>query len=115
MKKLSLLAFVLLLPLILACCDGREDDMNNSNNDAFWMKCTVVAVGEKIEVDVIEAEYASGPFWIITSDKTVFLNSSDKEITRESINAGDTVIITYNGQVMMSYPPQVVAHTVKKL
>ena len=114
MKRISLVAFILLLPLLFACSKGGSDNMNNDAKDKFQMKATVTMVGEKIEVEVIESEYASGPFWIITSDSTAFLNASGKKITREDIKAGDTVTVTYNGQVMMSYPPQVVAITIKK-
>ena len=114
MKKLSLVAFILLLPLLFACNGGEKDNMSSTKNDEFVMKATVIAVGEKIEVEVTESEYTSGPFWIITSDSTEFLNASGKKITRGDIKAGDTVTVTYNGQVMMSYPPQVVALIIKK-
>ena len=111
MKKLSFVALILLLPLLFACGNGEDDNMNKG----FEMKATVVAVGEKIEVEVIESEYASGPFWIITSDATAFTDNDGKNIKKEDIKTGDTVIITYNGQVMMSYPPQVVALTIRKI
>ena len=110
MKKLGLVALLLLLPLLFACGEGEKDNMT----DGFEMKAVVTALGEKIEVDVTEAQYATGPFWIITSSETVFLDKKGDKISKDDINVGDTLVITYNGQVMMSYPPQVVAIEIKK-
>ncbi|MBQ2793748.1 MAG: DUF3221 domain-containing protein [Clostridia bacterium] len=75
------------------------------------MLSTVTAVGEKIEVEVIESEYAFGPYWVITDENTVF-ERGGRKIKRSDISAGDTVEIYYSGQVMLSYPPQIVAHRI---
>ena len=111
MKKLSLLALILILPMLFACGKSEKEDMNKE----FSMKAKVTAVSDKIEVEVIESEYTSGVYWIITSDDTVFVNSKEKKISKGDIMTDDTVIITYNGQIMMSYPPQAVALKIKKL
>ena len=111
MKKIGLLALLLILPMLFACGDAEEDNMT----DGFEMKAVVTALGEKIEVNVTESEYATGPFWIITSSETVFLDKNGDKISKADIRVGDTLVITYNGQVMMSYPPQVSAISVKKL
>ncbi len=79
----------------------------------FEMKATVTALGEKLEVNVTEAEYAEGIYWIIISENTEILNSKGEKISREEIAVGDELKITYNGQVMMSYPPQVVARKIE--
>ena len=110
MKKLSIATLILILSMLFACGESSDYDMN----EQFKMKAEVTAVGEKIEVDVIEAEYASGLYWVITSDKTAFADKDGEKIEKDDIAVGDTVIITYNGQVMMSYPPQVVALKIKK-
>ena len=110
MKKLRLVALILILPMLFAC----EKSEDNGLKDLFQMKTKVTAVSEKIEVEVIESEYTSGVYWIITSDDTVFENSKGKKIAKDDIKPGDTVIITYNGQIMMSYPPQTVAIKIQK-
>ena len=51
----------------------------------------------------------------ITSDSTVFCNSDGKKIKKSDLSVGDTVEIFYSGQVMMSYPPQIVAAKITKL
>ena len=81
----------------------------------FSMKAVVESIGEKIEVTVYEAEYAEGIYWIIYDDSTVFVNKSENKISISEINVGDKIEIFYNGQVMMSYPPQVYAIGIKKL
>ena len=94
------------LSTLYSCNDGGGEPR-------FEMKATVTALGEKLEVDVTEAEYAEGIYWIIISDITEITNSKGEKISRDEIDVGDKVIITYNGQVMMSYPPQVVARKIE--
>ena len=81
----------------------------------FHMKATVKSVGEKIEVDVIEAEYTSGVHWVITGEETEYRGKNGEELTRADVHPGATVEILYNGQVMMSYPPQIVARCITVL
>ena len=83
-------------------------------NDYFTMLATVKNVEEKIEVDVISAEYASGIYWVITSPATRITDEKGNIIKKTDLKVGDTVKIIYNGQVMMSYPPQIVALEIKK-
>ena len=117
MKKiLSIILLILAFPA-LASCSAEDDGTGAPTSDganSFSMKAEVTSLGEKIEVNVTEAEYASGIYWIITSENTEFLDKSGKKISKEDIKVGDTVYITYNGQIMMSYPPQVAALSIKK-
>ena len=90
------------LSALYSCNDGGGEPK-------FEMKATVTALEEKLEVNVTEAEYAEGIFWVIISESTEITNSKGEKISREEISVGDELKITYNGQVMMSYPPQVAA------
>lgn len=74
------------------------------NSQEFYMTACIQEIGDKIEVEVISGEYAYGVYLIITGDSTKYHNT-----TRESLKAGDKIKIVYGGQVMMSYPPQIVA------
>ena len=126
MKNISLILVAALLLLVFAGCDvqtpentpdGNEQGDNIQNNptertDGFVMTAEVKYVGGRVEVDVISAEYASGIFHILVNEGTVILSSDGREITKQDLKAGDTVEITYNGQIMLSYPPQVVAHKI---
>ena len=109
MKKfLSIILLVCALGVI-SSCDG-----NAQSEDGFVMTATVKNLGEKLEVDVIKGEYgAEGIYLIIVSDSTEITNARGKKIDLDKINVGDTVEITYSGQVMMSYPPQVAARKIK--
>ena len=85
---------------------------NKANDDAgVKMTAKVTAIGDRIEVEVIESEYTAGPHWVITTNETVF-EKNGRKIKREGISIGDTVEIYYNGQVMLSFPPQIVAHRI---
>lgn len=111
MKKRVIAILSLLLILLLVSCGGEGE---NTIQDTFRMTATVENVGERIEVNVTQAEYATGVYWVITTDTTEFLNENSGQIVRSNIQVGDTVEILYNGQVMMSYPPQIVALRVTK-
>ena len=98
--------------------NGRDDDVNsgieNMNNngsvESFSMIATVIAIDEWLEVDVISALYGNtGRFWVRVSENTSFFDQSGESISLSEIKVGDTVEITYSGQVMMSYPPQIIA------
>lgn len=121
MKNIIKIAFlVLTLSLIVSCAptkSGEQSGGGGENPDGvdFVIKATVKALGEKIEVDVFEGEYASGIYWVITSEQTEFIDKSGNKITKDDINVGDTVEIVYNGQVMMSYPAQIAARKITVL
>ena len=87
-------------------------DMNDSS---FIMRAIVEHIEDKIRVNVYEAEYAQGIYVIIYGESTVFVDSYGNNISLSNLRIGDKIEITYNGQVMMSYPPQVAATRIKKL
>ena len=118
MKNIIKIAImVLTLSLLCSCGAGGTNDSGGGSESGpeFVIKAKVNAVGEKIEVDVIEGEYAYGIYWVITSEQTEFLGKDGGKITKQDINVGDSLEIVYNGQVMMSYPPQIVARKITVL
>lgn len=103
MKKLKIVMLLMCLIsfnfLLVGC---------NQNMNEFKITATIVNINEKIEVNVISAEYASGTYLVITGNQTQIFYEKNS-ITKEDLKIGDTIEIIYNGQVMMSYPPQIVA------
>ena len=80
------------------------------------MIAEILAIGDKIEVEVIEGEYgASGIYWVNFNEKTPIVSKNGGALALADLSVGDQVEITYNGQVMMSYPPQIVARKIVKL
>ena len=96
---------------VLSSCSASSGA--NEIGDGVSMVAVVDAVGERIEVTVTESEYTSGVHWVITSDETAFFNKNGEKIEKSDVKVGDKVEIIYSGQVMMSYPPQIVARSVK--
>ncbi len=111
MKKTLKTLLVLLSLGALVCCNGK----NEREEPRFKMKATVEDVNEKIEVNVYEGEYASGIYWLVVGDITKYVGANGEAISLADISLGDRIEVTYNGQVMMSYPPQVAALEIKKL
>ena len=115
MKKIFNIVIVALALLALCGCDGFTPIESNPV-DGAKMIAEIVAIGDKIEVEVIEGEYgASGIYWVIVSSDAVLETSDGKSINVSDLSAGDRIEIIYSGQVMMSYPPQIVAKKITKL
>ena len=110
---LSITALALAVFVFCSCDGGVEGDMGEES--LVKMTASVSEVGEYIVVEVLESEYTFGTHWVITSEKTCFLDKRGREIRRGDIKSGDTVEILYNGQVMLSYPPKIVARKIMKL
>ncbi len=111
-KRLSGALMLMLALCTLYACDGGGEGEAPSG---FTMRATVKAVREKIEVDVTEAEYASGIYEIIISDVTEIYNKEGEAVDRSAITEGAELLIVYNGQTMLSLPPQVVARKITVL
>jgi hypothetical protein len=123
MKNITVAIILIFALCMFVGCDSQDfanqgtNDSQGDNSsqtplakvDGYIMTATVKSVGDRVEVDVISAEYASGIFHIIVGENTQIYSAEGREITKQDIKAGDTVEITYNGQIMLSYPPQVVA------
>ena len=125
MKKNIFLLILLMTAILLFGCkadDGGADKTAPENDpldtgDEFVLKATVKSSGEvgRIEVEVIESDYAFGIYWVLTNSDTEICDSDGERISSSDIKAGDTVKITYGGQVMMSYPPQIVASKIQRI
>ena len=79
------------------------------------MKVRIIAVNDRIEVEVIESEYASGIIWVNTSEETLVLDEDGKDIEISDLTVDDVIEIAYSGQIMMSYPGQIVGLAVRKV
>ena len=105
-KYIAIIAFMLLASLLFAC----SSDMEVGNTEKVTMTAVVKNVSNILEVEVIEGEYgASGLYWINISDNAILIDENGNPISKSEFEIGDIVEITYDGKVMLSYPPQVVA------
>ena len=123
--RLFRLFITLLLALSISSCALSENSKNekeNENSDdqnqyipqnSVTMTAKITDVDEKITVEVLESDYTSGTHLVITSDSTIFLGKNGNEISRSDLKENDVVEISYSGQVMLSYPPQIVALQIK--
>lgn len=107
MKK-SLTVFVLLFSVCFFLGCERE-----YNLDEFYLIGIINNVEEKINIEVIESEYAFGEYLVITSNETNILDKKGLNINKNNLKVGDKIKVVYSGQVMMSFPPQIVAYEIK--
>ena len=89
--------------------DAREGD----GREEFFLIGEVTNITDRIELNVIEGEYAYGIYHVLVSDQTDIFGKDGGKITLNGIKIGDTVRVIYGGQVMMSYPPQIAAFEVR--
>lgn len=122
-KRIFALAVLCLVLLVTGCQPSGETNTDDPFGkggevvpkvDDFVLKAKVISVNDRnIEVEVIESDYAFGVYWVLTNESTVYFDKDGSSINRVDIKPDSTVEITYGGQVMMSYPPQIVAHKIK--
>ena len=112
MKKflMMVLGFAI-LPLLFSC--KSENENKGDEKQEFKLLAIVKNVGERLEVEVIESDYAFGEYWVLTHEETEYSDKGGNEISREDLKPEQKIEITYGGQVMMSYPPQIVASEIK--
>lgn len=112
MKRIFNIIIVALALMALCGCDGFGQKESTPVTGPK-MVAEIVAIGEKLEVEVIEGEYgASGIYWVNVGDDTIYETEGGEKISADSLKIGDRIEIIYNGQVMMSYPPQIVARKI---
>ena len=115
MKKRFILLALLALALFLWGCETKGENQNQSDLPAsaqpstVTMEATVIEVGERLLVEVTRSEYTSGPHIVLINDGTVMEDANGNAIFSDSLRVGDELTILYSGQVMLSYPPQIVA------
>ena len=121
MKKIIKSIIMLLSLSLLAGCavvgneggiDGRSND--NASVGEYKIKATVNGILDgELEVTATEDEKnAFGPYRALTNEKTKYYGKDGESVSRDNIKTGDVIEILYNGQVMRSYPPQIVAISV---
>lgn len=114
MKKaiLILIIFIMLLLVVTSCESNREV----TSIEGVKMTAIIKNLDGKIEVEVVDGEYgASGIYWLNVSSDTVIADENDNSILKSNLKVGDVVEITYDGKVMLSYPPQIVALKIQKI
>lgn len=106
MKKLISTILVAASALLLFSCGGTTPDATNE----YKLRGVVESIETNyIEIRITEAQYASGIYRVLIDKTTGIYNKNGESISKASIQLGDNVTVTYNGQVMRSMPPQVVA------
>lgn len=112
-KLVSALLCTLLVPVVFSLGGCAPSD-NTGLNEGYTLRGIVKKIDDKIEIDVTEGEYAEGIYLVIYSSAR-FVNSEGEAASIGDMSVGDEIEVTYGGQVMMSYPPQVAASVIRIL
>ena len=106
-KRILILALMAMMLFATGC--PKHEENYEPQGETFVLKAVVNSVTDRLEVEVIESDYAFGVYWVLVNENTKFENIDGETINLSDVKPGDTIEITYGGQVMMSYPPQIVA------
>ena len=119
-KRIFVIALAVIMLLMVGCQPteggangGPENGGAQNRGDGFVLKAVVKAVhSDYIEAEVIESDYAFGVYWVRTGNQTTYGHADGTAADRADIKSGQTINITYSGQTMMSFPPQIVAWSI---
>lgn len=90
--------------------NAKNDTQGEENMQKFVLKGIVIAINDKLEIEVIESDYAFGIYHVIVPNDIPITDKNGNAIALNDLKADDIVLVKYNGQTMLSYPPQIVAH-----
>lgn len=133
-KRFLTLAIALVL-LILTGCQGNSPATNegngegegngnesgsvyeerNADGDVVFRGEVKATDSKKYLVVYIENAVTQETYHVLISDQTVFTDAAGNSINRDAVKVGDQIEIGFSGQVMMSYPPQIAAKSIKLL
>ena len=114
MKRINLIFLVFLCFAVLISC--KEDyDVGGVGDIGGGSACLVgevTAVNGGIDIIAEETEFTSGPYHILVNDNTKFVFENGQNASISDVKAGNKIEIIFNGQVMLSYPPQIAAQKI---
>ena len=119
-KQFFFFALFLALPLSLFACKNENaapvfKPSDEPASPSVEMEGTVTETGERLLVEVTKSEYTSGPHIVLLNEDTVITDADGDPLSAKDVKVGDCLKILYSGQVMLSYPPKIVAlHIVVK-
>ncbi len=101
--------FLMIIPFLFACVDRGNVDME------YEIIGVITSIDEKIEIEVEENQNAYGTYLVVTGIQTKYYNKNEEAIKRSDLKIGDRILVTYNGQVARSLPPQIFALQIQKM
>ncbi len=106
-----LIAINLILGLT-ACSIFNGDKEVDLSNVKVEMVAQILEINDTILVEIKKSDYLMGKCIIILHEDILYLSSNGSKISKSHLKVGDIIKISYGGQVMLSYPPQVVAYKI---
>lgn len=92
--------------------NAKNSTQGEENMQEFVLKGIVIAINDKLEIEVIESDYAFEIYHVIVPNNIPITSASGSAITLDDIEPSNTVLVKYSGQTMLSYPPQIVAYSI---
>ena len=109
-KVKKLLSAIILAAASVMLMSCTSPSVTPAPKDEYKLTGTVTEIDNRhIEINVTDTQNAFGIYRILLSDATRFYDRNAEPAAKSDLCVGDTVEVTYNGQVMRSMPPQVVA------
>ena len=89
---------------------GLKNSSISLNEGEVVFRGKVTSINKKeIQMEILDIEIAFGIYRVLYNSETPFFGLDGQQITLSDIEIGDVIEVVFSGQVMMSYPPQIVA------
>ena len=117
-KKIFAFIMALLLIALTGCnatVGGGDSggDAPTGRGDYYCYKGVVKSVGNKqLTAEIIDSDIAFGDYIVLVNSGTTYEHQDGSAASFSDIKVGDTILIHFSGQVMLSYPPQIAAQRI---
>lgn len=92
---------------------GEVYEERNEDGDVIFRGEVKEAYNKRYISVYIENAVTKELYHVLIGDVTILTDENGNTITEDQIKVGDKVEIGFSGQVMMSYPPQIAARSIK--
>ena len=107
---------MLLVTYMVACAPEEPVSELPEEGKVFSLKATITEMNsQSITVNVTESDAATGTLVVLLGEQTKLLDEAGQAIAASALGVGDKVEISYNGQMMKSFPPQIMATVIKRV
>lgn len=123
----KLFSIIIVIVILLSGCSIKNENVSNgsiftgfANNPSskekiYTFRAEIIELGDTLLVvpDKSSKEYKASDKFSVKTENTIIIKKGNKEITKDDLERGDIVNISYNGTILESYPAQISSESIE--